>query len=83
MQAGGWWINLGPLQWHWADAHTYLSGEELSLELSLADVQRAAQTLGFEFATRETGLECAYMSNARSMLPQAYKCAFWSARKPL
>lgn len=43
-QPGGYVVNLGPLLYHWADAHTYLPGEEQqSLELSLDEVKAAAQ----------------------------------------
>lgn len=47
-QAGGIWVNLGPLLYHWADAHTYLPGEELSIELSLEDVEEIVQHAGFQ-----------------------------------
>ena len=42
MQPGGYFVNLGPLLYHWADAHTYLEGEELSVELSLEEVKAVA-----------------------------------------
>jgi hypothetical protein len=35
-QDGGFWINLGPLLYHWADAHTYLPEDELSVEVRTA-----------------------------------------------
>lgn len=52
MQEGGFWINLGPLLYHWADAHTYLSGEELSVEPSLEDVERIVKQTGFQEVQR-------------------------------
>ena len=82
LKPGGYWVNLGPLQWHWADAHTYLGDDELSIEISLADVQRIAQRLGFVFLKREIGIKCRYMCDDRAMLHQAYECAFWVAQKP-
>ncbi len=33
VQDGGLWINLGPLLYHWADSHLYLTGEDLSIEV--------------------------------------------------
>lgn len=83
LKPGGWWVNLGPLQWHWADAHTYLPEDELSIEASLADVQQAAQRMGFVFKKKEIGKRCRYMCDDRSMLHQAYECAFWVAQKPI
>ena len=47
LQEGGLWVNLGPLLYHWADAHSYLPGEELSIELSLDTVVRACHAGGF------------------------------------
>lgn len=52
LQAGGLWINLGPLLYHWADAHTYLPGEELSIELSLEDVELIVKQQGFKTLQR-------------------------------
>ena len=80
LKPGGWWVNLGPLQWHWTDAHTYLPDEELSIEVTLADVVAASQRLGFVFRKMETGRNCRYMSNENSMLPHSYECAYWVAQ---
>ena len=33
VQDGGLWINLGPLLYHWADSHLYLSGDDMSIEV--------------------------------------------------
>ena len=75
-------MNLGPLQWHWADAHTYLSTDELSIEISMAEVQRVAQKLGFVILKSETGKRCRYMCDDSSMLHQEYVTAMWTAQKP-
>ena len=64
LQDGGCWINLGPLLFHWADAHTYLPEEELSIELSLEEVEAAAKQLGFKIVKREM-VPAAYMTNLR------------------
>lgn len=66
-QDGGCWINLGPLLFHWADAHTYLPEEELSIELSLEEVEAAAKLLGFKTIKREM-VSAAYMTNLRYVL---------------
>lgn len=52
-QEGGMWINLGPLLYHWADSHTYLPDEELSIELSLEEVVRIACLSGFRLLRKE------------------------------
>ena len=77
LKPGGYWVNLGPLQWHWENH----PGDELSVELSLDDVQSAAQRLGFVFLRKEVGKKCRYMCDDRSMLHQQYDCAFWTAQK--
>jgi len=58
-------VNLGPLQYHWADAYSYL-GPELadSLEVSLADVERIAGALGFT-ALRQEIVTAGFNTNQR------------------
>lgn len=80
LKDGGCWINLGPLLFHWADAHTYLPEEELSIELSLEEVEAAAKQLGFKTIKREM-VSAAYMTNLRSMLKSTYNCVFWTMIK--
>lgn len=49
LRPGGYWIHLGPLLWHWADGHW----DELSVELSMEDIQQAAQLMGFKLLQDE------------------------------
>jgi hypothetical protein len=49
LKPGGYWIHMGPLLWHWADG----AWDELSIELSLADVQQAALLMGFKLTSQE------------------------------
>ena len=37
LQPGGYWVNLGPLLYHWAESWAP-QGEQMSIELSLEDV---------------------------------------------
>jgi carnosine N-methyltransferase len=83
IKPGGYWVNVGPLQWHWSDAHTYLpDSDQLSIELSMVEVMRVAQKMGFVILKSETGKRCRYMCDDKSMLSQAYECATWTAQKP-
>lgn len=87
LEPGGIWIHFGPLQWHWADAHTYLSEEEISIEVPLDKVVEIAKNIGFVFDDDDDdgmkdGIPCPYMSTIHGMRPQVYDCAFWKARKP-
>lgn len=53
VQPGGLWVNLGPLQYHWADAHNYLPSEEVSIELCLEDIEKLAAASGFAMLSKE------------------------------
>ncbi|KAK9841240.1 hypothetical protein WJX74_002413 [Apatococcus lobatus] len=80
LKPGGLWINLGPLLYHWADSHMYLPDDELSIEVSLEDVERVAAELGFVTERRDM-VTAAYAANVKSMLHSTYRCAFWTMRK--
>lgn len=82
LQPGGYLLSLGPLQYHWADAHRYLRQEELSVELSLEEVAAAAGALGFRTLRSEL-VPASFLRNQRSMLQNAtYQCAWWTLQKP-
>ena len=53
VQRGGLWVNLGPLQYHWADAHNYLPSKEVSIELCLEDIEKLAAASGFAMLSKE------------------------------
>ena len=38
LKPGGVWVKRGPLLFHWSDQRAYLENDELSVEMSLADV---------------------------------------------
>ncbi|KAI7842414.1 hypothetical protein COHA_004053 [Chlorella ohadii] len=81
LRPGGYFVNLGPLLYHWADAHTYLEGEELSVELSLEEVKAAAAQVGFKLV-RDEMVPAAFLCNERSMMQSStYNCAFWTMQK--
>eukprot|EP01025_Chloroclados_australasicus_P065714 TRINITY_DN8955_c0_g1_i1.p1 TRINITY_DN8955_c0_g1~~TRINITY_DN8955_c0_g1_i1.p1 ORF type:complete len:446 (-),score=33.14 TRINITY_DN8955_c0_g1_i1:380-1606(-) len=80
LKDGGYWVNLGPLLYHWADSHTYLSSEELSIEVPLNDVVNIATGLGFKLIKQEM-VPAAYLANVRSMYQTVYRCAFWTMQK--
>jgi hypothetical protein len=87
LRAGGTWINLGPLLW--------TGGAQAKLELSLAEVLSAAESIGFiiegegeigrgyqdEKKLRRT-VECEYTGDKDAMMRWIYRAEFWVARKP-
>ncbi|KAJ7106565.1 N2227-like protein-domain-containing protein [Mycena epipterygia] len=75
---GGIWINLGPLSW----------SAQSKLELSLEEVLRAAEEVGFVLELQEQAqqqsrtVECDYNGDAQAMFRGIYRAEFWVARKP-
>ncbi|GLB38755.1 putative N2227 [Lyophyllum shimeji] len=82
LRPGGTWINLGPLLW--------TSGGQAKVELSLDEVIRAAEEIGFIFqdGDADTGdinarrtVECEYTGDMNAMMRWIYKAEFWVATK--
>ncbi|KAJ3112406.1 hypothetical protein HDU96_004585 [Phlyctochytrium bullatum] len=72
---GGYWINMGPLLYHFEGMKS-----EKSVDLNLEEVKLVASRLGFEFL-EERWFDSTYTGNPQTMLQYVYKCAFWVARK--
>lgn len=78
LKPGGLWINLGPLQYH------FESAPELSIELTWAEVVKAAERIGFEF--KEKRVLDDFMGYAQDNLGLSrtmYRAVFSVAHKPL
>ncbi|EPY42035.1 hypothetical protein AGDE_01888 [Angomonas deanei] len=75
---GGYWVNCGPLLYHFAD-----STEDLSIELSLGEVLTVAQRIGFVVASAPKFVDTTYTNNQRSMKQLVYRCAFFVLQRPL
>lgn len=78
LRPGGTWINLGPLLW--------TGGAQAKLELSLEEVLRAAEEVGFIIDPQDDGqqsktVECEYTGDAQAMMRWVYRAEFWVARK--
>ena len=80
LDPGGIWINLGPLLW---------TSSGVALELSLDEVIKAVELVGFEvLPLSECGetvkmVECEYTSDSEAMMRWIYRAALWIARKPV
>lgn len=85
LRPGGQWINLGPLLW--------TSGGQASVELSLEEVLKLAEAVGFGVTgagtgdvdsgpTRRRTVECEYTADQTAMMRWLYKAEFWVATKP-
>ncbi|KAG0712852.1 Carnosine N-methyltransferase [Chionoecetes opilio] len=73
----GYWVNLGPLLYHFAD-----QPGEPSIEPSFEEVKAISTGLGFEITVEDMGLHTAYTQNPQSMLKYEYRSVFFVARKP-
>lgn len=80
LKPGGVWINLGPLLYHFADAHSYSQEEEMSIELSLEDVKMVASHYGL-LLQKESMIETTYTANCKSMMQNRYFASFWTMVK--
>ncbi|XP_024524329.1 carnosine N-methyltransferase [Selaginella moellendorffii] len=80
LKPGGVWINLGPLLYHFADAHEFSSHDEISIELSLEDVKKVAFSYGFELK-KESTVQNTYTSCPTSMSQHLYYSSFWTMIK--
>ncbi|XP_078576459.1 carnosine N-methyltransferase-like [Branchiostoma floridae x Branchiostoma japonicum] len=78
LKPGGYWINLGPLLYHFADMVN-----EASIELSYEDLRSVILEFGFEILKEDTKKPTMYIQNTKSMLQYEYDCVYFVARKPL
>lgn len=89
LRPGGFWVNLGPLLYHWqggsadagdADDDDLRYGQ--SLELSYQEVRFALLARGFELVRESAGAKTTYAANRRSLLNNTYTPLMWVVRKP-
>ncbi|TDH66032.1 hypothetical protein CCR75_008119 [Bremia lactucae] len=81
LKPGGYWINLGPLLYHWQDS----SGDDderygQSVELSYEEIKHVMTTYNFRIQ-KESQLECIYTNNVKSMMKTVFDCVFFTAVK--
>jgi len=76
LQPGGYFINFGPLLYHFADTYG-----ELSIELSWEEIKSILPKFGLELIHEEIGLPSVYTGHPTSMLQQTYRCVFFTCRK--
>lgn len=77
MKPGGYWINFGPLLYHYSG----MGPSELSVDLTWEEIKGALPGLGFELLEERTDQPSRYTANTSSMLQQSYKCVFSVCRK--
>lgn len=82
LQPGGYWINFGPLLYHWAPEPGVPApvADQPCVELSLEALIVAAGAMGFALEQHVTVM-APFVSDPRSMHRTEYDCAFWTMRK--
>lgn len=75
LKDGGFWINNGPLLYHWAE----MPGE-FSIELAYDELRNAIVESGFDILEELVSLST-YSTNSKSMLQVSYKCVYFVAQK--
>lgn len=75
---GAYWVNFGPLLYHFSD-----SRDAPSLELSWEQVRIAALGIGFIVREERYPLPCPYIADLESMMSLVYNCVLFVAQKPL
>ncbi|CAJ0604786.1 unnamed protein product [Cylicocyclus nassatus] len=75
LKPGGFWLNVGPLTYHYEDML-----DEMSIELPYEEIMRIVQLTGFE-VVKEERITSYYTRNRLSMLQNQYTCAFFEALK--
>ncbi|KAF4321551.1 hypothetical protein BBO99_00001022 [Phytophthora kernoviae] len=79
LKPGGYWINLGPLLYHWQNGDDDERYEQ-SVELSYEEIKAVMSTYNFRIQ-KESQRECLYTNNFKSMVKTVYNCAFFTAVK--
>lgn len=91
----GYWINFGPLLWHFENDSTEIDVLNLQnksdqyaqkiplqgLELSKEDLLDLISKVGFEFLEHESNIETSYGGDPRALGSWIYKCEFWVCKK--
>ncbi|XP_072019814.1 carnosine N-methyltransferase-like [Amphiura filiformis] len=78
LKPGGYWINLGPLLYHFDNLP-----KEMSIELGYDVVRRVITDMGFEFLREEPSVPSTYIQDRCSMLRYEYDCVFFVCQKPV
>lgn len=94
LREDGYWINFGPLLWHFEDddnEYTTKTPDQSrpqrvpfkGLELSKDDLIELIEKMGFEFVIHESNLNSTYGGDIKSLGSWNYKCEYWVCRKKI
>lgn len=81
LKPGGFWINLGPLLYHWERAQDeHDERYEQSVELSYLEIRHAIAAKGFKFLKEQT-IPCTYAANRLSIMKTVFTSLFFTVQK--
>ena len=79
LKPGGYWINFGPLLYHFADV-----ADQFSIELTYDELRKVIlEDFKFKLIKEQTGVKATYVQNKESMLKTEFECIFFVVQKPL
>ena len=83
LRPGGYWINLGPLLYHWTNDSESNGDERFdqSIELSYEELKHVVRGVGLRFV-EERRVPCTYTRNTRSIMHNVFDALFFVCRKP-
>lgn len=76
LKVGGYWINFGPLLYHFADVP-----KERSVELTYEELKATFPSFGLKLLQEQTDLPSGYTGKPAGMLQQEYRCVFFTVVK--
>lgn len=76
LKVGGYWMNFGPLLYHFAEMH-----DELSVELNYEEIKSTFGAFGLELEEEKTHMPANYTESIDGMLAQMYSCVFFVVKK--
>ncbi|CAL4129629.1 unnamed protein product, partial [Meganyctiphanes norvegica] len=74
----GYWVNLGPLLYHFSDQL-----DEKSIEPSYEEVKSIITGIGFNYIVEDMGIQTTYTQDVTSMLKYEYDSVFFVVQKPV
>lgn len=77
LKPNGYWINFGPLLYHFSD----IAGEK-SIELNYEQIKNVIKQVGFKYVKENTKVNSKYLFNESSMLKYTYDSVFFVVQKP-
>lgn len=77
IKPGGYWINFGPLLYHFSELNTFKRKEFTSLELSYEEMKGCFAHFGFKLVKEEFNQKSSYNRDQKGMTEAYFNCVFF------